>query len=204
VEAEPQLGCGSAAGCWPIGQLAAAAPAPAATAAMAAQIMTAALGIRVRRPGLGRTWPPPLFERQTFDGAIRARVPAAFRILRVNAKGQNRTVRRLGSSAGLAVARVRPGTSRSSRCDTCLVPLTILIVDDHEGFRQVARALLEADGIEVVGEAADGESVITEVGGLRPQLVLLMSSLAPVSLFARGRRHKVPACGGLSVSVVEC
>jgi len=85
-----------------------------------------------------------------------------------------------------------------------LVPLTILIIDDHEGFRQVAHALLEADGIEVVGEAADGESVITEVGGLRPQLVLLMSSLAPVSLFARGRRHKVPACGGLAVSVVEC
>jgi DNA-binding NarL/FixJ family response regulator len=53
------------------------------------------------------------------------------------------------------------------------VPLTVLIVDDHEGFRQVARALLEADGIQVVGEAADGESAIAEAARLRPQLVLL-------------------------------
>jgi len=53
------------------------------------------------------------------------------------------------------------------------VPLTVLIVDDHEGFRQVARELLEADGIEVVGEAADGESAIAQAERLRPQLVLL-------------------------------
>jgi DNA-binding NarL/FixJ family response regulator len=56
------------------------------------------------------------------------------------------------------------------------VPLTVLIVDDHEGFRQVARALLEADGVEVVGEAADGESAIAEAERLRPQLVLLECS----------------------------
>jgi two-component system nitrate/nitrite response regulator NarL len=53
------------------------------------------------------------------------------------------------------------------------VQLTVLIVDDHEGFRHVARALLEADGIEVVGEAADGESAIAEAERLRPRLVLL-------------------------------
>ena len=51
--------------------------------------------------------------------------------------------------------------------------LTVLIVDDHEGFRQVARALLEADGVQVVGEAADGESAIAEAERLRPRLVLL-------------------------------
>jgi len=32
------------------------------------------------------------------------------------------------------------------------VLLTVLIVDDYEGFRQVARALLEADGIELGAE----------------------------------------------------
>jgi len=58
--------------------------------------------------------------------------------------------------------RVHPGTGCCGRCDTYLVRLTLLIVDDHEGFRRVARALLEADGIEVVGEAADGESAIAE------------------------------------------
>jgi DNA-binding NarL/FixJ family response regulator len=33
---------------------------------------------------------------------------------------------------------------------------TVLIVDDHDAFRASARALLEADGYAVVGEAADG------------------------------------------------
>ena len=38
------------------------------------------------------------------------------------------------------------------------VAWTVLIVDDHAGFRAGARALLEADGFDVLGEAADGES----------------------------------------------
>jgi DNA-binding NarL/FixJ family response regulator len=68
-------------------------------------------------------------------------------------------------------------------CDTYLVPLTVLIVDDHEGFRRVARELLEADGVEVVGEAADGESAITEAERLRPQLVLLDVQLPGIDGF---------------------
>jgi len=63
------------------------------------------------------------------------------------------------------------------------VPLTVLIVDDHEGFREVARQLLEADGIEVVGEAADGESAITQAQRLRPQLVLLDVQLPDIDGF---------------------
>jgi DNA-binding NarL/FixJ family response regulator len=50
---------------------------------------------------------------------------------------------------------------------------TVLIVDDHENFRTTARALLEADGFEVVGEVGDGDSVVAEVRRLRPDLVLL-------------------------------
>jgi DNA-binding NarL/FixJ family response regulator len=53
------------------------------------------------------------------------------------------------------------------------VSRTVLIVDDHEEFRRTARALLEADGFEVVGEAADGASAIVETTRLRPWLVLL-------------------------------
>src|SRR5262249_24270161 len=78
-----------------------------------------------------------------------------------------------GNRRGLTDARVRPRAGCCGRCDTCLVQLTVLIVDDHAGFRQLARALLEAEGIEVVGEAADGESAITEAERLRPRLVLL-------------------------------
>jgi DNA-binding NarL/FixJ family response regulator len=50
---------------------------------------------------------------------------------------------------------------------------TILIVDDHPGFRASARRLLEADGYEVVGEAEDGHSALEAVRELRPEIVLL-------------------------------
>ncbi len=50
---------------------------------------------------------------------------------------------------------------------------TVLIVDDHPSFRASARRMLEADGYEVVGEAADGTSAIDAVGALRPDVVLL-------------------------------
>jgi CheY-like chemotaxis protein len=70
------------------------------------------------------------------------------------------------------------------------VPLTVLIVDDHEGFRQVARALLEADGIQVAGEAADGESAITDAAArLRPQPVLLDIQLPGIDAFERVHRE---------------
>jgi DNA-binding NarL/FixJ family response regulator len=45
---------------------------------------------------------------------------------------------------------------------------TVLIVDDHAPFRTAARALLEAGGFDVVGEAGDGRAAIEAVGALRP------------------------------------
>ena len=50
---------------------------------------------------------------------------------------------------------------------------SLLIVDDHAGFRAFARALLEAEGYDVLGEAADGESALEAARRLRPQVVLL-------------------------------
>jgi DNA-binding NarL/FixJ family response regulator len=50
---------------------------------------------------------------------------------------------------------------------------TLLIVDDHAEFRASARALLQAEGFDVVGEAADGAEAIRAVADLRPQVVLL-------------------------------
>ena len=50
---------------------------------------------------------------------------------------------------------------------------TLVIVDDHAGFRASARELLEAEGFDVVGEAADGVSAFEAVARLRPQVVLL-------------------------------
>ena len=50
---------------------------------------------------------------------------------------------------------------------------TVLIVDDHATFRASARLLLESEGFEVVGEAADGESAIVQNEALEPEVILL-------------------------------
>ena len=50
---------------------------------------------------------------------------------------------------------------------------TVLIVDDHAAFRAGARALLEADGWDVVGEAGDGKTGIDAAHELNPDVVLL-------------------------------
>jgi DNA-binding NarL/FixJ family response regulator len=70
----------------------------------------------------------------------------------------------------------------------CLVAVTVLLVDDHAGFRASARMLLELDGFEVVGEAADGVSAIDLASELRPKLVLLDVALPDVSGFEVAER----------------
>jgi DNA-binding NarL/FixJ family response regulator len=49
----------------------------------------------------------------------------------------------------------------------------LLIVDDHEGFRESARRILEAHGFLVVGEAGDGSSAVALAASLRPEVVLV-------------------------------
>ncbi|HSO64311.1 MAG TPA: response regulator transcription factor [Ornithinibacter sp.] len=52
--------------------------------------------------------------------------------------------------------------------------LRIVVVDDHPVVRGGLRALIGTlDGLEVVGEAADGESAVREVQLLRPDVVLM-------------------------------
>jgi DNA-binding NarL/FixJ family response regulator len=50
---------------------------------------------------------------------------------------------------------------------------TIMIVDDHAGFRAIARQLLTVGGFRVVGEAEDGRSALELARTLRPQVILL-------------------------------
>jgi DNA-binding NarL/FixJ family response regulator len=49
----------------------------------------------------------------------------------------------------------------------------VLIVDDHQPFRAVARELLEEAGFVVSGEAADGAEAFAAVAAEQPDAVLL-------------------------------
>jgi two-component system, NarL family, response regulator LiaR len=53
-------------------------------------------------------------------------------------------------------------------------PISVLLVDDHAVVREGLRSLLEVqDGIEVVGEAADGEAAVREAEGRQPDVILM-------------------------------
>ena len=65
---------------------------------------------------------------------------------------------------------------------------TLLIVDDHAAFRSTARALLECDGWNVVGEAHDGTSGIDAARALQPDVVLLDVRLPDIDGFAVAER----------------
>jgi DNA-binding NarL/FixJ family response regulator len=58
---------------------------------------------------------------------------------------------------------------------------TLLVVDDHPMFRAEARAILEADGFQVVAEAGDAASALEAVARLTPDVVLLDVQLPDAS-----------------------
>lgn len=68
------------------------------------------------------------------------------------------------------------------------MPTTVLIADDHPSFRASARAILEADGFEVVGEAEDGATAIAVARDRRPDVVLLDVQLPDLDGFAVCRK----------------
>jgi CheY-like chemotaxis protein len=80
--------------------------------------------------------------------------------------------------------RACPDAVPNKACDDFTVAATVLIVDDHAGFRTFARALLEAQGFDVVGEAADGASALLAARALAPELVLLDVALPDTDGFA--------------------
>ena len=81
-------------------------------------------------------------------------------------------------------SRAIPDAGRSVACDDFPVAATVLIVDDHAGFRSFARALLEAEGYDVVGEVTDGVSALAAARALAPELVLLDVALPDMDGFA--------------------
>ena len=75
--------------------------------------------------------------------------------------------------------------------------IRVVLADDHPIYREgVARTLADAGGIEVVGQAADGEAAVEMTRSLAPDLVLLDISMpngpVPVSFrsFESNTRHQ--------------
>ena len=58
-------------------------------------------------------------------------------------------------------------------CDDASVCKRVLIVDDHEPFRAVARELLEGAGYVIAGEAVDAAEALAAVAAEEPDAVLL-------------------------------
>ena len=92
-------------------------------------------------------------------------------------------------------------TEASAPANMRLVRPTVLIVDDHADFRASARALLEAEGFDVVGEAGGGEQAVAEVERLRPEVVLLDIQLPGDDGFAVAERLAAESSGAAVVLI---
>lgn len=68
------------------------------------------------------------------------------------------------------------------------MPLRCVIVDDNASFLRAATALLEREGLRVVGVASNGGDALTQARELRPNVVLLDIALGPESGFDVARR----------------
>src|SRR6478735_8743338 len=72
---------------------------------------------------------------------------------------------------------------------------SVLIVDDHAGFRRRVRAVLQDEGYDVVGEAPDGETAIRLAVDLSPDVVLLDVVLPGMDGFDTCERLLIGAAG---------
>jgi DNA-binding NarL/FixJ family response regulator len=84
----------------------------------------------------------------------------------------------------------------SGRNSAFSMPIRRLIVDDNSSFGQEISALLEGQGIEVVGGAANGDEAIQQIAELRPDVALIDIDLGGENGLALARRLQVGAAVG--------
>jgi DNA-binding NarL/FixJ family response regulator len=68
-----------------------------------------------------------------------------------------------------------------SRVSPDATAMRVLIADDHPLFRDGLRSLLEARGVDVVGEARNGREALDQARRLRPDVVLMDLSMPEMS-----------------------
>lgn len=81
------------------------------------------------------------------------------------------------------------------------MPQRVLIVDDHRGFRQLARRLVQEVGLDFAGEASSGVEALREERRLKPDIVLLDIQLPDLDGFVVARSLRAVAVPPLVVLV---
>ena len=90
--------------------------------------------------------------------------------------------------------------------DSSMDTIRILIADDHALFREGLRALFSAlPDIEVVGDAADGATAVTQVDALQPDVVLMDINMPGINGIEATRRILIthPNLGIIMVTMLE-
>lgn len=90
-----------------------------------------------------------------------------------------------------------------TRTDLPVAPVGVLIVDDHEAFRNAARQVVERTaGFVLLGEASRGEDALELAAGLDPNLIVLDIRMPGIGGIETARRlHAVhPAAAIVLVS----
>ena len=83
------------------------------------------------------------------------------------------------------------------------MPLRCLIVDDSDAFLATARAVLERDGVTVVGVASSTAQALRQIQALRPDIVLVDIGLGEESGFDLARLVRDGHGGGPDVILIS-
>jgi DNA-binding NarL/FixJ family response regulator len=85
-------------------------------------------------------------------------------------------------------------------------PTRVVVADDHALFRYGLKAMLaNAEGFEVVGEAATGEEVVEKVASLQPDIILMDIQMPGINGIEATRRvlERDPSIGVVVVTMFE-